>query len=300
MRKLIAIGESVLDTLLVDDKPVKTFVGGRIANAAASAAMAGIPTTMVGECSTDHVGDIIVGFLQSHGVNVGSIDRYTDGTTECSLFFKNGDTATQVSYGSYPTDRFDVVWPRIDEDDIVVFGSFYSIDSALRDRLFEMVNYAVERKAIIVYLPGFHHDINCRITKVMPAILENLEVSDIVIANDKDINDIFPNETPEKAFRNHIEFYCKNFIHINSSGAAFYAKNGSASATSADKTENSLGWQAGLVAGIACGLVKHEVTKATLGEVSTKTWQDIMNLACSLADEASKSDDNCISTRLFV
>ena len=42
MRKVIAIGESILDTVFKDDKPESTFVGGRVANAAASAASAAI------------------------------------------------------------------------------------------------------------------------------------------------------------------------------------------------------------------------------------------------------------------
>ena len=35
MRKIIAIGESVLDTVYSGNQPTRSFVGGRIANAAA-------------------------------------------------------------------------------------------------------------------------------------------------------------------------------------------------------------------------------------------------------------------------
>lgn len=299
MRKIIAIGESVLDTLLVDDKPVKSFVGGCIANAAASSAMAGVHTTMVSECGTDHVGDLVVGFLQAHGVEIGSVDRFVDGTTESSLIFVNGDKVSQVNYGSYPLDRFDVVWPRIDEDDIVIFGSFYSIDSALRERLYEMVRYAAERKAIIIYVPGFHHDINCRITKVMPAILENLELSDVVIANDKDINDIFPNEIAEKAFHNHIEFYCKNYIHLanDCSLARYFTRGKDSIEVGASGVNNPLGWQSGFIAGIACGLIKYDVTRMGIEDVDGLTWNSIMEFAVGMALEASESDDNCIKKK---
>ena len=68
MRKIIAIGESVLDTMFVDAKPIKSFVGGRIACAAASLGSLGLPTTMLSECTTDAVGDIIMNYLSSHGV----------------------------------------------------------------------------------------------------------------------------------------------------------------------------------------------------------------------------------------
>ena len=97
MRKIIAIGESVLDTLLVNDQPKKTFVGGRIANAAASMGYAGIPTAMVSECCSDHVGDIVVKFLAEHSVDVKSIDRFTDGSTEISMIFENDSITKQVN-----------------------------------------------------------------------------------------------------------------------------------------------------------------------------------------------------------
>ena len=66
MRKIIAIGESVLDTLFVDGQPVKSFVGGRIACAAASLGSLGLPCVMLSECTTDSVGDIVVNYLSGH------------------------------------------------------------------------------------------------------------------------------------------------------------------------------------------------------------------------------------------
>ena len=48
MQKIIAIGESVFDTVFDDDNhPIRSFVGGRIANAAALLASAGLPVAMV-------------------------------------------------------------------------------------------------------------------------------------------------------------------------------------------------------------------------------------------------------------
>ncbi|UKI43115.1 MAG: carbohydrate kinase family protein [Porphyromonadaceae bacterium] len=174
MRKIIAIGESVLDTLYRNGQPVKAMVGGRIANATASLGMTGVPVTFCSECCTDSVGDIIVDFFNRHQVATTSIDRYTDGSTQLSAIFLGEDGNDKiVNYGVYPdADRFDVVWPRIDEGDIVLFGSLYSIAQPQRERVYELLSYAAERKAVMVYLPGFQHGINFRITRVLTAILE--------------------------------------------------------------------------------------------------------------------------------
>ena len=62
MRKIIAIGESVLDTVYSGDQPTRSFVGGRIANAAAILGTMGLPVAMVSECCADRVGDIIIDY----------------------------------------------------------------------------------------------------------------------------------------------------------------------------------------------------------------------------------------------
>lgn len=38
----------------------------------------GVTVDYVSEVARDRVGDIVSGFLESHGVNVRSIDRYTE------------------------------------------------------------------------------------------------------------------------------------------------------------------------------------------------------------------------------
>ena len=171
MRKIIAIGESVLDTVYSGNQPTRSFVGGRIANAAAILGTMGLPVAMVSECCADRVGDIIVDYLTRHRVDVNSIDRYTTGAAAMSIIFNDGGKDTLVNYGVYPKERFDVVWPRIDEDDILLFGSLYAITEPQRKALFELVNYAVERKAIILYLPGFQHGINFHIAHVINIVV---------------------------------------------------------------------------------------------------------------------------------
>lgn len=298
MRKIITIAESVLDTEYQAGQPVRSFVGGRIPCAAASLAQAGVATFMVSECTTDAVGDIIVDYLSDHQVNVDSIDRYPDGATAFSAIFKDGnnDTTSIVNYGHYPEERFKVIWPRIDKDDIVIIGSLYSVDLPQREGLFEMVSYAAERKAIIIYLPGVQHGINFRITRVMPNILENLEVSNIVIAHEQDINTIFPGESSDEAYRNHIEFYCDDYLHINGDkGIKRYYNNGSAAYACDSNVGNRLGWQAGFTAGVAFSLLAHGVTHDSLPTLDQATWQAIIGEAIQWA-QASTGTGNCVDS----
>lgn len=294
MRKIIAIGESVLDTVFEGGRPVKSFVGGRIACAAASLGSLGLPCQMVSECTTDPVGDIIMDYLTRHGVDTKSVDRYPDGATPFSVIFPTQSGKQIINYGSYAKTRFDVVWPRIDEDDFVLFGSLYAIDLPQRERLHELLKYAVERKAILVYLPGFQHGIGYRLTKVMPHLLENLEISDIVVAHEQDIHDIFPGEAGDEAYRNHIEFYCKNYVHLSRSlGISMFSKGLNIPAEH-HATDNLLGWQAGLTAGIIAQLMKREILRDALPTLDKDTWSEILLQSRQLADKAAASNDNCV------
>lgn len=298
MRKIITIAESVLDTEYRNGQPVRSFVGGRIPCAAASLAMTGVETYMVSECTNDRVGDIIVDYLKKHKVDVTSIDRYPDGATAFSAIFRNDDgTSSIVNYGKYPDDRFNVIWPRIDKDDILILGSLYSVDLPQRERLFELVSYAAERKAIIIYLPGFQHGINFRITRVMPNILENLEVANIVIAQQQDINAIFPGETHHEAYHNHIEFYCDNYLHITQDNQVLhYTSRSCHTHTGTSNEGNWLGWQAGLTAGVAHAIIVQGITHDMLPTLSDKDWEKIMDEAMQWAS-ASTGDDNCITSQ---
>lgn len=300
MRKIITIAESVLDTEYRHMQPVRSFVGGRIPCAAASLAQVGVHTSMVSECTTDSVGDIIMDYLEAHKVDTKSVDRYPEGTTAFSAIFRNDDGTTSiVNYGQYPEDRFKVIWPRIDKDDIVILGSLYSVDLPQRERLYELLSYAAERKAIIVYLPGFQHGINFRITRVMPHILENLELANVVIAQQQDIDTIFPGENDDEAYHNHIEFYCDTYVHITPEmQVKRYAGIKGHVATYAPAhpaTGNLLGWQAGLTAGIVYMLLNKGITHDMLPALGTDAWSQIMDEALMWA-AASTGNDNCIDS----
>ena len=188
---------------------------------------------------------------------------------------------------------------RIDEGDIVLFGSLYSIAQPQRERVYELLSYAAERKAVMVYLPGFQHGINFRITRVLTAILENLELSSIVVAHERDLADIFPGESAEKAYHNHFEYYCPCFIHIGADGGvdAFVGKEHWQFRCPTPQNLNWLGWQSGFTAGVICALLSEGITAEQMRTIDYDTMQKIVNTAFLLADNAS-GETNCIDAKM--
>lgn len=268
MRKIIAIGRCGLDIMMEGTVPVCARPGGRIPNAAASLASMGRHVSMVGEAGRDRVGDMVVGFLDRHGVNTRSVDRFTEGLTPTSLLFTpSGDT---VDYPGGPDGEMDVVWPRIDRDDILIFGGYYAIDPRVRRRLYEIVAYAREREAIIIYLPGFNPREVTRITKVMPAIFENLELSDIAVTRPEDIKTIFGTDDADHAWHDHLSFYLPVMLHTDytkGEASLFTHSCRRACGTIPDNGVPRLDWDAAIVAGIAESLLREDILQRNIADI---------------------------------
>lgn len=279
MRKIIAIGESSFCINFRDAATASGYPDGVIANASASLARVGMDVFMVSEAATDFFGDTITSFLDKAGVDTSSIDRFTEGKTALNIIQPKGS----MLYEDYPAERFNVVWPRIDEDDIVVFGGFYALDNSLRTALFDMISYAKERKAVIVYLPGFANHDDLRITKVMTAILENLEVSDLVIAMEDDIKRIFNQPDSATAFKQNIEFYCPYFISVSHDGKIDMFANGELLTRNTQADTSSLTVRSALLAGIVYGIVKNELMHDSIRSAESTAWHDIVDNAADFA-----------------
>ncbi len=299
MGRVIAIGQSVLDIVYVDGHLAESHVGGRIANMAASLGRMGVAVDYVSECATDKVGDMVVDFLQTNHVATQSIDRFTEGQSQITLAFTEQDGSTHyLEYMKYPPSRFDVLWPKIEENDIVVFGSFFSIEESVRRPLLELLDYAKERKAIIVYIPGFHPELCNRITRVMPSILENLEYADIVVAREADMKHIFGKPDSNSCYKDHIMFYCPNFVFIDSHFSVHLHVPGEeiVAPQPSPQPANRLGWDATFCAGLVYGLLTGHATLADINSLGRAKWEQVMATSCRFSDNSIATGGNTVST----
>lgn len=259
MKKIICIGECALDIIFRGGAPIGSMPGGRIVNAAAILAREGLPVKLVSELAKGHVGDIIESFLNDAGVDCRSVDRFTEGLSPVVIYTTGDSGSVDVTrYEQYPDECFDVVWPRIDEGDIVVFGGFYAIDARMRPRMSQLLAHAAERKAVLVYLPGFMPQMEPRITRIMPVILENLEFASAVIVRDNDLLNIFGSGDGAKCYRDHISFYCPSLINVDTAGQriCYYSGNQATSIEIRDAICGSMIWNAGAVAGAVDAMFK--------------------------------------------
>lgn len=292
MKKIICIGECALDVVFENGVPAGSMPGGRIALAAARMARLGLPVTMASEASQDPVGDMLVEYLSGAGVDCGAIDRFTQGHSPLCVFTPadGGASYTLTRYEAYGDGGFDIVWPRVDDETIVVYGGYYALDERMRERLVPFLNNCSERKCVMIYVPGFRPEAGLRITRVMPAILENLELADMVIARNEDLRLIFDVDDDSRCYRDHIDFYCRSMVNADAAGHALHYYSGREVTTVPlpAGTCGNLLWNSGIIAGVAASVYGQGLTPDALNAPGEDIRRAVLRAAADEAISASR------------
>jgi Sugar kinases, ribokinase family len=214
-------------------------------------------------------------------------------------FLNERNEASYDFYTQYPKGRLDIVWPRIDNDDILIFGSYYSVNPALRQTILELLEYAKDRKAIIYYDPNFRKNHSSQALKLMPSVLENLEFADIVRGSDEDFMNLFNENETDKIYKNHIKFYTPIFICTRGAAGVDLRTPNVSKHYDARKIEavSSIGSGDSFNAGLLHSLAKHKIERDLLNSISEDVWDDIINTALDFASEVCTSMENYISVK---
>lgn len=288
MQKIIIIGQSCLTIsfpqgAVLPCQPVAT-PAGPLLNSAAMLASSGHTVSFISEAARDFLGTLLVNFLKSKNVNTDCIDLFADGGVTAVDFTTPGEATVPMRI--YPGNQpFNATWPRIDSGDIVVFGGFFALNQRSRPQVVEIVNYARSRGALTIYLPGFDPHTEPRITRIMPSLLDNLELSDIILASTVQLNHLFNIAEPKQCFDRHIKFYCNTMVAADFSNNLLTALHGSDMATES-MAEVIDGTPYPPMAGILTSLVEFLVKGAFAAASLPSIDFDILN---QLAAETAKT-----------
>lgn len=298
MRKVFGIGETILDIIFRNDQPQKAVPGGSVFNGLISLGRLNVPVSFISELGNDRVGDMIRDFMEDNHITTEFVDRFPDGKSPISLAFLDDDkNANYIFYKDYPAQRLEVPLPKIEKDDIFVFGSYYSLNPVLRTRMVEFLQYAQERKAIIYYDPNFRKAHAHEAIRLMPTVLENLEFADIVRGSDEDFQNLYGKTDAETVYKEHIQFYCDRFLTTHgANGVNLHTRNFTRHFDSPRiQPLSTIGAGDNFNAGIIYGLLKYDVRHADLPSLDQDTWEKIIRCGMDLASEVCQSYDNYIS-----
>ena len=298
MRRVIGIGETILDVLFRENQPQKAVPGGSVFNGLVSLGRAGANVTFISEVGGDRVGDIILNFMKDNGIRTDNVIVYPERKSPISLAFLNEKNDAEYSfYKDYPSLRLDVEMPEVTSDDIVMFGSFYAITPQLRDKVRELLDKAREAGAIIYYDVNFRSTHANEAIKLMPTILENFEYADIVRGSTEDFGNMFGMTDADKVYQHKIGFYCPRFICTNG-GESLSLRTRTLTKNYPVKplqTVSTIGAGDNFNAGLVFGLLKNRIRKADLDELTEADWDKSIASGMSFSRQVCASVDNYIS-----
>ena len=301
MRKVIGIGETVLDIIFKNDQPIGAVPGGSVFNGIISLGRAGVETTFISEAGNDRVGHKIIGFLRQNGVNADNVNIHPNSKSPISLAFLDEDgSADYIFYKDHPHDRLDFAYPDVGRDDVVMFGSFYAVNPAIRPQVMGFIEYARSRGAILYYDVNFRSSHRNDVIKITPNLLENLEYADIVRGSTEDFDVLFRKTDPDQIYRSEVAFYCRRFIcTAGGSSVALRTGDGLAKDYPALQTDivSTIGAGDNFNAGLVYGLLRYGITRDALeAGLSESQWDSVMRCAQLFAANCCRSISNSIDT----
>lgn len=191
-KRVIGIGETVLDILFKNDQPQKAVPGGSTFNSIVSLGRAGVPCAMVTEVGGDHIGEIICHYLQENGVSSEYVCRHEHIKSHISLAFLNEHNDAQyVFYKDHASVSLDGKLPEISKDDVVLFGSFFAINPAIRPIVGGLLRAAREAGAWLYYDVNFRKPHIPDLPDVMSHIEENMSLADVVRGSTEDFEYLY-------------------------------------------------------------------------------------------------------------
>ncbi len=298
MRKVIGIGETILDIVFKNGQPNKAVPGGSVFNGLISLGRAGVDATLISEVGNDRVGDTILNFMKENGVKNDHVCVYPDSKSPVSLAFLNEkNDAEYIFYKDYPKLRLDVELPEINSDDIVMFGSFYAVSPLIRNKVKELLDKARSVGAIIYYDVNFRSTHKNDAIKLLPTILENFEYADIIRGSSEDFENMFGMTDADKIYKGKMAFYCPRFICTNG-GESVCLRTSSLTKdyeVAPLQTVSTIGAGDNFNAGLVYGILKNRIRRADLDELTEEDWDKIIASGMAFSREVCVSLDNYIS-----
>lgn len=298
-RKVIGIGETVLDIIFKGGQPIGAFPGGSVFNAIVSLGRAGVSTTFISETGNDRIGDQVVSFLRDNGVNADLVNRCPNGQSPVSLaFLDEHNNAEYLFYKDHPHDHVDFVYPDIQPDDIVIVGSFFAVNPAVRPQVMGLLDYAHNHGAIIYYDVNYRPAHKNDVMKITPNLIENLEFADIVRGSREDFETLYRKSDPDKVYTAEISFYCKKFVYTQGADPVVVRADGNFRreyAVPETETVSTIGAGDNFNAGIVYGLLQNRIRRSDLPGLSETDWDAIIQSGIAFSADVCQSLGNSVS-----
>lgn len=298
MRKVFGIGETIYDILFRGDKPVAAVPGGSVFNGLISLGRTGLDCTFITEVGSDYVGQYILGFMQENGINTDYVSCYQGKKTAISLAFLDENNDAHYSfYKDYPNNRLDFEMPFIQENDIVAFGAYFALNPVLKDKVRPFLNYAKEQGAILYYDLNFRENHIHEVELLRDTFKENYAIADIVRGSHEDFINLYGHDDCSRIY-DEISRYCPRFICTRGKDGVLVIDHGKEYNFSSRPIVpvSTIGAGDNFNAGILYGLVRNEICRENLDNITPEEWSQLVGYGIEFGTEACMSTSNYVST----
>lgn len=298
MRKIIGIGETILDILFKGGIASTSVPGGSTFNSMISLGRMGIPSCFISEIGDDAVGRIVRTFLRANGVDDNYLTEYPERKSPISLaFLDDHNNATYSFYKDSFGSRTDWQCPTVDRDDIILFGSYYALDPNMRYKVTALLDEAHSAGAIIYYDVNFRRNHQGEAIKLMGTVIENLEYADIVRGSDEDFSVLYGISEGAKVYNQKTAFYCPRLIYSRGAqGVEFHSPTFTKHyAIEPIIPVSTIGAGDNLNAGILYGIIKHRIRRDDLDYLTERDWDAIIHSGLRFSADTCMHTDNYIS-----
>lgn len=307
MRKIIGIGETVLDIIFRDDQPTAAIPGGSTFNALISLGRTvmkkypEVPVMMVTETGDDHVGDIVTSFMEENGVQTDGVTRNQGTQTHVSLAFLDSHNDAHYQFykdhasASLNPDRISGI--SFSKNDLVLFGSYFAINPRIREYTGKLITDAHANGAVIYYDINFRKNHLKDLSDTIGNIKENCRMSDFVRGSAEDFGYLFGTEDPSEIYHSHIAELCPTFIcTCGAKPIHIFTKDSHLTfPVEQMETVSTIGAGDNFNAGFIYGLLALGIGKEKAAEgLTLEEWQDLSAIACKFSANACRSIFNYV------
>lgn len=298
MRKIYAIGETLLDIIFKNSQPQAAKPGGAMLNSTVSLGRIGLPVYLLSEYADDDIGKIIDDFLHDNGVGTEYVDHFREGKTALAIAMLNqNNDASYTFYKNYPLKRLEMGFPDIKKDDIILCGSIYAITAEIRKKFTDFISGAAKQGALVMYDPNFRLAHAKELEELKPLIIENMQMASIIRGSDEDFKNIFDADNPEQAW-NVVSQYC-NCLVYTSSDEAVYVRTPLFSGrfpVKKLKPVSTIGAGDNFNAGMIAAIYRNNISSDQLNKMGEEEWSKIVSTGVDFASDVCMSYDNYISS----
>lgn len=294
--RINAIGETVLDIVLKNGTPLAANPGGSALNAIVSLSRLGMAARFITELGGDETGSQILSFLEQNAVITDSVAVYPEHKTAIALaHLDDKQNATYSFYKDFPTERLSIPLPSFTENDLLLFGSSFARNQAVRKPLFTLLKAASDAGSIIYYDPNYRSKQGE--TPPLDLLIENMRHSTIVRGSDEDFMHIFNHTDCAKIFETIASYALKMVIctHSDKRVDVFHGGSFHSFTVPSVNVKSTIGAGDNFNAGFLYGLARHGISRSMLDTLDLTTLQAICADAIACASHVCTILDNSIS-----